>query len=760
MGKDETQLLNAQRSAIFLGVNANTIRRWAKTRKLKGIKVGTRGDWRFTKDELLKMVQKEPEAKHTKRTYSKIKKFLRENANDLQRLATKHHKVLLETDSLRSEFLSKYQKIHIKILKLLATNLDDTEKGLAIFKKLGEQFAKEAVKDRLTIEEAVDGTIFLKQAIWEKLEQGGLLDELSSRDLNRLSKIMAAYIDVLSSTIAFTYHEYYKQQILQSKEQSTISEKRHQRLMESTNVIPWEADGETGKFIYVGPQAKKMLGYPIDAWYKDTFWPDHIHPEDREWAVKFCLDAMKIKQEYEFEYRMTTKDGRTIWLRDIVSVTTKEDGKKLLTGFLLDITERKQLQDNLAYLAEASKVLSSSLDYKTTLSNIAKLAVPRFSDWCAVDLLNGEGELEQVAVAHKDPKKLKWAKELRKVDPPKLNDPSGVPKVIRTGKSEYYPVITNETLVKLAKNKKHLQLLRNLGFTSAIVVPLCREGKCVGGMTFVTTETKRNYTETDLKIVEELANRASIALENAGLYKASQDAVTLRDNFISVASHELKTPITSVKIFTEVLQQHSEQIGDQKAVAHLTKMNKQLDKLTELIYNMLNISKIQAGRLEFHEKLFDLDTAVAEIVDVLQQGATKHKLIIEGKTHKKVYGDEDRIGQVLSNLIANAIKYSPKADKVIIHLSTDRRNVIVCVEDFGIGLATEHVGHIFERFYRVFDEADKTFPGLGIGLYISSEIIKRHHGKLWVESEPGKGSRFYFSLPLTRDKKPNGAQIL
>jgi PAS domain S-box-containing protein len=425
-----------------------------------------------------------------------------------------------------------------------------------------------------------------------------------------------------------------------------------------------------------------------------------------------------------------------------------------------EIRERKQAELNLHYLADASRILASSLDYKTTLSNIAKAAVPEVADWCGVDLLDKDGNLEQVAVAHKDPKKVRWAKELRKINPPDMNSKSGMPNVIRTGKTEFYQDITDEMLIKLAKNKKQLQLMREIGFTSAIVAPLCLEEKCIGGITFVRAETKRQFTHADLTMVEELANRASLALENAGLYKASQDAVALRDDFISVASHELKTPITSVKIFTEVLQQHSKQIGDVKAVNHLTKMNKQLDKLTELIYNMLNISKIQAGRLEFNEKKFDFDTFVIELVDVLQAGSLNHTLQIKGKTNKKIYGDEDRISQVLSNLVSNAIKYSPKSNKVVIHLSATAEDVVVCVEDFGIGLAQEHTEKIFERFYRVFDETDKTFPGLGIGLYISSEIIKRHHGKVWVKSKMGKGSKFYFSLPLKRSKKPNGVQVL
>lgn len=436
------------------------------------------------------------------------------------------------------------------------------------------------------------------------------------------------------------------------------------------------------------------------------------------------------------------------------------DNVRLFQEAQQEIKERKQVELNLKYLAEASRILSSSLDYKTTFSNIAKLAVPKIADWCAVDILDGKGGLEQVAVAHKDPTKVKWARQLRKINPPDLNASTGIPNVIRTGKSEFYPVITDEMIAKTAKNKKQLKLIRDIGFTSAIVAPLCREGKCIGGITFVTSETKRHYTEADLVMAEELASRASLALENAGLYKASQDAIASRDNFISVASHELKTPITSVKIFTEVMQQHSKQIGDDKALGHLTKMNKQLDKLTDLIYNMLNISKIQAGRLEFNQKIFDFDESVKEIVDVLQQGTPRQKILIFGRTNKKIYGDEDRIGQVLSNLVANALKYSPKSEKIIVRLTANKENVIVCVQDFGIGMAKEHLDKIFERFYRVFDINDKTFPGLGIGLYISSEIIKRHHGKLWVESKAGKGSKFYFSLPINRHKKPNGVQVL
>jgi signal transduction histidine kinase len=205
-----------------------------------------------------------------------------------------------------------------------------------------------------------------------------------------------------------------------------------------------------------------------------------------------------------------------------------------------------------------------------------------------------------------------------------------------------------------------------------------------------------------------------------------------------------------VKIFTQILQKHALNNADEKATQSLDKMDKQIDKLTDLILNMLNISKIQTGRMEFTEKEFIFDNMVQEVVEVLQQMTTRHKLIIVGKTNKTITGDEDRIGQVLSNLISNAIKYSPMADKVVITLTAKRNAIGVSVQDFGIGMAKKHLHKIFNRFYRVSGATDKTFPGLGIGLYISHEIVQRHGGKLWAESNPQLGSTFYLTLPLSQ----------
>lgn len=541
---------------------------------------------------------------------------------------------------------------------------------------------------------------------------------------------------------------------VRSKQRLQISEERLLLAQKSGKIGTFEWNAKTKQVLWT-PQLAQLYGADNDQFETDQeSWSKRVHPEDRKRVEKEFNHALKSGEDFNTEFRVVWPDNSIHYLAARAQVFFDKKGRpERMVGVNIDITERKNIENNLLFLTEASKTLSSSLDYETTLSTVARLAVPEIADWCVVDLLDTERNIKQVAVAHKDPKKVKWAKEYRKLNPPDMNAKTGLANVLRTGKSELYPLITDAILVATAKNEQHLKLIRSLGFTSAMVVPLFSQGRPIGAITFVTTETRRRYNAADLAMAEELAGRASLAIENARLYKGSQEAIALRDDFISVASHELKTPITSVKIFTQVLQNYCDHIGDTKAKNYLSKMDKQLNKLTELIYNLLDISKIQAGRIEFSKKRFDFDAAVAEIVSIMQESAPKHIIEIKGKTGKMVYGDEDRIGQVLSNLISNAVKYSPGAKKVQVHLSSTSTHVVVCVEDFGIGMDEQHLHRIFERFYRVSEPTDKTFPGLGIGLYISSEIIKRHDGDFWVDSEPGKGSRFFFSIPIALPRK-------
>jgi PAS domain S-box-containing protein len=226
-----------------------------------------------------------------------------------------------------------------------------------------------------------------------------------------------------------------------------------------------------------------------------------------------------------------------------------------------------------------------------------------------------------------------------------------------------------------------------------------------------------------------------------------------KDEFISMASHELKTPVTSLKGFLGLLQRRLATRGDEQALHYLARMDAQVNKLTKLISDLLDISKMQTGQLVYREERFDLDALVQEIVENLQGTTQTHHLLFEGQTRAEVFGDRDRIGQVLINLLNNAIKYSPQADRVLVRVAKDQNKALVSVQDFGIGVAKEHQHQIFERFYQVTDPEEKTYPGLGIGLYISCEIVKRYNGQMWVESKKDEGATFYFTLPLFRSSK-------
>ena len=222
------------------------------------------------------------------------------------------------------------------------------------------------------------------------------------------------------------------------------------------------------------------------------------------------------------------------------------------------------------------------------------------------------------------------------------------------------------------------------------------------------------------------------------------------DEFMGVVSHELKTPVTSVKAFTQVLQNRFIQAGDAASALLLGKMDAQINKLTNLIEDLLDTTKIENGKLQFNEGYFDFNELVEEIIEEIQRTSEKHTIEKFGVTQEEVYGDRDRIGQVLINMLTNAIKYSSNMMTIVVTVAADTMQVTLSVRDFGLGIAKEKQKQVFERFYRVNDGAHNTVPGIGLGMYISAEIIKRQGGQIWLESEAGKGSTFYFSLPLKK----------
>jgi len=220
-----------------------------------------------------------------------------------------------------------------------------------------------------------------------------------------------------------------------------------------------------------------------------------------------------------------------------------------------------------------------------------------------------------------------------------------------------------------------------------------------------------------------------------------------KDQFLSVASHELKTPLTSIKGYVQILERLVGKLGDSRAIEYVEKTNKHIDKLNDLISDLLDISRIQAGKMKFNMEPFPYMDLVKESIESAQSISDSHKIKLYGRKNYEVRGDKDRLGQVFANIISNAVKYSPNANTVEVRVTQDKDFVRTQVKDSGIGIPREELPNIFGKFYRV-GSVERRFSGLGIGLYISSEIVLRHGGKIWVESEEGKGSTFTFTLPL------------
>ena len=459
-----------------------------------------------------------------------------------------------------------------------------------------------------------------------------------------------------------------------------------------------------------------------------------------------------------YETMRKKKDGSRLHVSLTVSPIRNNEGKVIgISKIARDITERVKNRENLKYLSRAGEVLASSLDYRTTLLNLTHLAIPYFADWCTIDMLNQDGDIEQVAISHKDPEKVKWATILRGKYPIQKESLTGVPQVIRTGKPEIYPFVSDKLLRHVSKNEREYKLAKKIGFTSVIIVPIKTGRETIGTITFVSAESKKTYTKEDVVIAQEIAKRASSAIEHAKLYTNAQKEIDSRkaierqkDDLISMTSHELKTPLTSLKVFAQVMEKRVHEQKDADGEKFIKRMNEQINYLIELITEILDVTNAQRGTLTIKREKFLSRDLVTDIVDSLQP-ITKHQFVIDWHTKLYVYADKERIRQVLINLITNAIKYSPEADKVIVHSEKKDTFIQISVQDFGIGIPKTEQVKIFDRFYQ--SSSHKTYPGLGLGLYISSEIIKANGGKMWVKSDEGKGSTFYFTLPIYRIKK-------
>ncbi|HEY9597146.1 MAG TPA: PAS domain S-box protein, partial [Cyanophyceae cyanobacterium] len=309
----------------------------------------------------------------------------------------------------------------------------------------------------------------------------------------------------------------------QAEEALRESESRFRVMADGAPVFIWMS-GLDGHCTYFNQLWLDFVGQTLDE-ALTIGWPEGIHPEDKPFVLETYMTAFNARETFQVEYRHRRNDGEYRWIFDVGVPLINSDGS--FSGYIgsgIDVTERRQAEQAQQYLAEASKVLSSSLDYQTTLGSIAHLTVPHLADWCTVHLIQDDGSVLPIVTAHVDPAKVMWGQQINQKYPFDPNAPNGVAPVLRTGQSELYPDIPDHLLVETARDAEHLQILREVGFKSVMIVPLWVRGKTLGAIAFISAESNRCYNQSDLALAEELGRRAALAVENARLYRQAQQA--------------------------------------------------------------------------------------------------------------------------------------------------------------------------------------------------------------------------------------------
>lgn len=413
--------------------------------------------------------------------------------------------------------------------------------------------------------------------------------------------------------------------------------------------------------------------------------------------------------------------------------------------------DRMRSEEAQNFLSEASGLLASSLDYETTLESVVRLAVPRLADWCSVDVVDDAGLPQQVAVAHVNPAKERLLEELRAN--PRLGDWSQHPvlKVVRSGLPLLFDEIPDAMIDGMGKGSIAPNTIREIGMKSAAILPLRARDRTLGAMTLVSTGTSHRYGQAEMLLAEELARRCAIAVDNTLLYQESREAVRARDEFLSVAAHELKTPVTSLRGYAQLSLYQMEREGrlnEDRAVRAFQVIDAQSQKLSKLVGQLLDASRIEAGRLVLERQDVDLVPLIEGVVLTAQSTTVQHTIQISAPSSLQVSADPVRLEQVVTNLVDNAVKYSPEGGPIEVRLSgPSNGSVRLEVRDRGLGVPPEHRKRIFDRFYQA--HIDSHRGGMGLGLYISQMIVQLHGGQIEAEFPPDGGTRLVVSMPVS-----------
>jgi len=476
------------------------------------------------------------------------------------------------------------------------------------------------------------------------------------------------------------------------------------------------------------------------------------HPEESSYDVLELKDGRTFERYSQPQLIDDVPVGRVWSFRDVTSRRRAEEQEIELVQEQAARAEAENSQKRASLLAEASRVLSASFDYQTTLAALVRLAVPALADYCALDIVEAEDTFERIGEAHVDPAKSQLLREVARFPKSALTARHPLMRVMATGAPVLESDITPAFIRASFAEAEQRRVVEALEPRSLICVPLVASGKPLGALTLVTSGSGRRYDIADLSLAADLARRAAIVVEHARLFHEAQQATRARDDVLAVVAHDLRNPLNTVTMAVSMMLETTppERVEERRQVEILRRA---ADRMNRMIQDLLDVKRMESGRLTTDLKPELPETLINDTIDMLRPLAAGSTIRLEADIEDDlppVLADAARVQQVLSNLVGNAVKFTPRSGRIIVCAEHIDGEVRFGVIDTGPGIPAEQLPHIFGRFW----QAKSDHRGIGLGLAIAKGIVEAHNGRIWVESHVGLGSTFYFTLPTTTDKSP------